>query len=230
MSLDTLFEVWPNCLLALPTLLATDFTSMSARLAFPIERGSGTPRIFLRRVRLLSTKPPATPAAAAPTASTGPLGLLAAFLSVPSMPLPFWLALLRLAPPPPRELDLLWLWAPRVAPFAREREPLVGREALRRLCVDGDDFDREEPPEERGERLRDEPRREREDPLASVFEPEPFDELLLRCPLLEAALPLAIPHRLSIEIFPPVAPIPAPYTSNPISRAFRRVVQWGREF
>ena len=45
MSLDTLFDVWPSCLLALPTLLATDLTSTS------IDRGSGTPSTFLRRVR-----------------------------------------------------------------------------------------------------------------------------------------------------------------------------------
>jgi len=49
-------------------------------------------------------------------------------------------------------------------------------------------------------RLRvDEPPLEREEPLALVFEPEPLDELLLRCPLRELVLLLAIPHRLSIE-------------------------------
>jgi hypothetical protein len=81
MSFDTVFEVWPNCLLALPTVLATDFTSIS---------GSGTPKTLFGRARLLSAKPPATPAAAAPTAIAGPPALPAAVFTVPTMPLPFF--------------------------------------------------------------------------------------------------------------------------------------------
>ena len=181
MSFETVFEVWPNCLLALPTVFATDFTS---RFALPIERGSFTPRIFLRPVRPLSTKPPATPTAAAPTATAGPLALLAAPLSVLTMPLPFWLVLLRLEPPPPRALDLL-----RVCGLRLE----VEREALLRARVEADDFERDEPPEERDAPLPDPPLPEREDRLAFVFEPEPFDAELLLCPLREADLLVAIP-------------------------------------
>ena len=95
MSFETFFVVWPNCLLALPTLLATDWTS-----TFEI-RGTGIPRIFLRREWLFSTSPPAIPTAVAPTATAGPLTLLAAPLIVPTtppFPVPFWLAVgLRLA-------------------------------------------------------------------------------------------------------------------------------------
>jgi hypothetical protein len=40
MSLDTVFVVCPTCLLALPTVFAIDFTSISGRL---IERGTGMP-------------------------------------------------------------------------------------------------------------------------------------------------------------------------------------------
>ena len=87
MSFETLFVVWPSCLLALPTLLATDWTST------PERRGSGIPRIFLRREWRLSTIPPAIPTAVAPTATAGPLTLLAAPLTVPTtppFPVPFW--------------------------------------------------------------------------------------------------------------------------------------------
>ena len=41
----------------------------------------------MRRVRFLITRPPATPAAAAPTATAGPFALLATFLTVSVMPL-----------------------------------------------------------------------------------------------------------------------------------------------
>ena len=105
MSFETFFVVWPNCLLALPTLLATDWTST------PERRGSGIPRIFLRREWRLSTSPPATPTAVAPTATAGPLTLLAAPLIVPTtppFPVPFWLAApLRLAAGFLRPLALL---------------------------------------------------------------------------------------------------------------------------
>ena len=187
MSFDTVFEVWPNCLLALPTVLATDFTSM---LALPIERGSFTPRIFLRLGRPLSIKPPAIPTAAAPTATAGPLALLAALLSVATTPLLLCLALLRLELVPPPELDLLLVCG------LRFEEPLLAREALLRLRVEADDFERDEPPDERDERgdpLRDAALPERADPLAFVFEPAPFDALLLLCPLREADLLVAIP-------------------------------------
>lgn len=200
MSLETFFEVWPNCLLALPTVLATDFTSRSGIFVLPIERGSVTPRTFVRRMRLLRTAPPASPAAAAPTATAGPLALLAAFLSVPTMPLLLWLALLWLLP--------LWL----LALFRLELAPL--RE-LGFLRLEADDLERDEPPEERDEppeereeplrdealrdealrdeAPRDEPLREPEDLLAPAFDPEPFDELLLLCPLREPDLLVAIP-------------------------------------
>jgi hypothetical protein len=61
---------------------------------------------------------------------------------------------------------------------------------------DAEDFERDEPPEERDDALRDVPLAERDDPLAVACEPEPFD-LLLLCPLREADLLLAIPHALS---------------------------------
>jgi hypothetical protein len=43
----------------------------------------------LRRDRPFSSKPPATPAAAAPTATAGRPALLAVLFSVPTTPLPF---------------------------------------------------------------------------------------------------------------------------------------------
>jgi hypothetical protein len=60
---------------------------------------------------------------------------------------------------------------------------------------DAEDFERDEPPEERDDALRDVPLAKREDPLAVACEPEPFD-LLLLCPLREADLLLAIPLSL----------------------------------
>jgi hypothetical protein len=168
MSLDTAFEVSPNLLLALPTFLTSDPTSSSVRLGLPIERGSGTPRIFLRRVRLLRAKPPATPAAAAPTATAGPLALLAAVLSVSTMPLAFRLVLRRVLFPPPRELDLLARCWPRAEPLAVGRESVREPEAPLRRREGGDDLER-------------------------ALEPEPVDELPLLCLLPDATL-LAITH------------------------------------
>ena len=181
MSFDTVFDVWPTRLLALPAVLAIDFTSSAGRLGLLIERGTGTPRTFLRRGRLFSARAPATPAAAAaPTASAGPRALPAAVLTVPTTPFVLWLSA-----------------GLRCPPVLLEREePLLEREALLRPRVDADVFERDDPPEERDEPLRDEPLAVREDPLAFVFEPEPFDELLLLCPLREADLLLAIPHPL----------------------------------
>jgi hypothetical protein len=209
MSLDTFFEASPNCLLALPTVLATDFASRSARPPLRIERGSGTPRTFLGRVRLLSTKPPATPAAPAPMATAGPPALLAAFLSKSTRPLVFWLVLLRPLLAPPLEFDLLRLWERRFAPLPLEpAEPLLEREALLRLRVDAllrlrveaDDFERDEPPGERDEPLRLVAPPERDDPLALGFEREPSDELLFLCPPRDADLLLAIPHPFSQRV------------------------------
>lgn len=190
MSFDTVFDVWPNCLLALPTLLATDLTSRSGSFALPIERGRVTPRTFVRRVRRLSANPPATPTAAAPTATAGPLALLATFLTVPTMRLPFWLALLRLEPPPRRVLGLLRVCGLR---FGAERD------ALLRARVEAADLERDEEPEERDAPLRAPPLPEREDRLALAFEAEPLDVLLLLCRLAEADLLVAIRDTLPIE-------------------------------
>jgi hypothetical protein len=82
MSFDTLFDVLANCLLALPTDFTIAWGSTLGRCL-----GSGTPRTVLRRVRFLITRPPATPAAAAPTATAGPFALLATSLIVSVMPL-----------------------------------------------------------------------------------------------------------------------------------------------
>ena len=125
MSLDTVFDVCPSCLLALPTVFATDLTSSS---------GSFTPSIFGRRdERRLRSTPPATPAAAAPAAMAGPLALLAAALTVPTTPL----LLLALA-----ELRL----PERGAALVERDEPLLERELLLRARVAGDDFERAVPP------------------------------------------------------------------------------------
>jgi len=99
MSLETFFVVWPNCLLALPTDLATALRSTSGRPGLAIERGTLIPRIVFLRVRPLSIIPPTTPTAVAPTATAGPLTLAADPLMLPRIPLfpvPFWLAVLRL--------------------------------------------------------------------------------------------------------------------------------------
>jgi len=95
----------------------------------------------------------------------------------------------------------LWLFAGlRFVPLPLERdEPLLEREALARARVDADDFERDAPSEERVEPLREAPLDEPEDPLAFVFEPEPLDDLLLRCPLREADLLLAILFSLFVE-------------------------------
>jgi hypothetical protein len=143
MSLDTVFDVCPSCLLALPTVLTADLTSTS---------GSFTPSTFVPRdERRLRSTPPATPAAAAPAAMAGPLALLAAALTVPTTPLLLLaLAELRLPPPPfereepPLERDELLL--ERDAALLERDEPLVERELLLRARVEGDDFERAEPP------------------------------------------------------------------------------------
>ena len=121
---------------------------------------------------LLSTRPPATPAAPAPMATAGPLALPAALLRVPTTPLPFWLApLARLAPC--RSSACSGSGGARFAPLPLERaEPLLEREALLRLRADAGDLDRDEPPEEPLPRAPP----ERDDPLALVLEPEPLDE------------------------------------------------------
>src|SRR5215204_2287361 len=201
--LDTPLRFWLSCLLALPTVLATDLVARRGSFGWPIVRGSGTPRTFLRRVLLFSAIPAATPAAAAPAATAGPLALLAAFLTVSNMPLRLGLfarlrfALLRRE----REEPLLDREALRRAPVDADddfggaevpedrEEPLRDRDALRRApVVAEDDFGRAEVREELEEPLRDAPLALRADPLALVFEPELLDELLLLCPLREADL------------------------------------------
>ena len=180
-SFETFFVVWPNCLLALPTLLVIALTSTSARLGLPIERGTETPRIVFRRSRPLRTSPPATPTAVAPTATAGPLTLVTALFTVPTTPLrwvSFRLVPLRVGPAPlPLRLEVVF-----------RDEPLLD---LERLRVGAADFERDEP-------LRDERALEPEVPLAFDLDPELFDEPLLPCPLREAGL-LAIPHPSRIE-------------------------------
>ena len=194
MSFDTFLDVWPNCLLAFPTVLATDFTSRAGSFALPIERGSVMPRTFGRRERRLSTRPPTSPAAAAPAATAGPLALLATSLAMPTTPLRLWLLVER-AP----------LLRARVEAddFERDDEPPEER----------DEPLRDEPP-------RDEPLVDREDPAvfafgralpellepevfepeffeAGLFDPELLDERLL--PLRDADLLVAIRDTPSIE-------------------------------
>jgi hypothetical protein len=84
-SLETFFDVFANCLVALPTVFTIALASISGR---SFGRGRGTPSTVLRRPRDLSISPPATPAAAAPTATAGPLALLAALLAVSTKPPP----------------------------------------------------------------------------------------------------------------------------------------------
>jgi hypothetical protein len=86
MSFETLFVVLPKRLLASPTVLTTDFMSMSDTV-LPM-RGTGTPSTFLRLRRLFTTSPPASAAAAAPAATAGPLALPAPFFSVARTPVP----------------------------------------------------------------------------------------------------------------------------------------------
>ena len=170
MSFETLFDVSPSCLLALPTVFATFLTSTLGTL-----RGTGTPRIvFCRRVPL-STSPPATPTAVAPMATAGPLTLDAALLTVPTTPPePFWLAVLR--------FDELWLVlrfdegflfaAGFRAAVVLRAVPLLERDAVERLVAA--DLDR--------------------DPPLVVFfvvllgREDPLDALLLRVPLELALL------------------------------------------
>ena len=136
MSLLTLLLVLPTLSLALPTFLATFFTDFASMFGteggFGIDgrfgndgafglgmfRGSVTPSTLRRGRRFLSataaTTVPATPTAAAPTASAGPFALLtappAALWSFSAAPLPLALPLF-----------------PRAA-LALERVPVVGRE------------------------------------------------------------------------------------------------------
>ena len=104
------------------------------------------------------------------------------------MPLPFWLAPLRLELPPLRALELLLFCGLR---FVFERD------ALLRARVEADDFERDEPLPD--EPLPDPPLAEREDLFALVFEREPLDELLLACPLREADLLAAIRDTLLLR-------------------------------
>src|SRR5215204_5910471 len=204
MCFDTVFEVWPNCLLALLTVLAMDFASKSGRLGLPIERGTVTPRTLLRRARFFSARPPATPAAAAPTASAGPLALLAACLTVPTTPFSLWLF---------AEL--------RFPPLLLEREePVFEREALLRAPVeDADVFERDEP-------LR--PLPARGDPLAFVLEPELFEELVLVRPLREADLLLDIVILWSRR-FPCALRYPLRYADNRNLLCFRNAYLKGSQ-
>jgi hypothetical protein len=105
---------------------------------------------------------------------------------------------------------LLRFWGPRFAALRLEREePLLEREALLRLVVDAEDLERGEPLKDRDEPLRDAPPPEREDPLASVFEPEPFDDRLLLCLMREVDSLLAIRHPSPIENVLFLARLPA---------------------
>jgi hypothetical protein len=91
MSFETVFDVLAKFWLASPTVFAIDFASS---FGLPSARGSGMPSTFGRLRRLLISSPPATPAAAAPTATAGPLALPAACLAVPATWLtrpPTWL-------------------------------------------------------------------------------------------------------------------------------------------
>jgi hypothetical protein len=139
--------------------------------------------------------------------------LLATFLTVPTMPLPFWLALLPLEPPLLRVLALLRLEPPLLGVLALLRlEPLllgvlallrvcglrfaVEREALLRARVEAADFGR----------------------FALAFGAEPLDVLLLLllCLLAEADLLVAIRDTSSIEtVVSPSFGVPAWGWNNP---------------
>jgi hypothetical protein len=185
MSLDTVLLVSPNCLLALPTVFASDLTSMSGLLSEGLlsERGTGTPITLRWRVRERINSPPATPAAVAPTATAGPLALLATSRTVPTKP--FFDPLLRLC-----ALGRCWLrlrlWLVRLAVAALERfEPLLEREEPlrdeRALAPDELALARDElalAPEELAFA--------REEPvLGLLLDAEPLDDLLLVCLLPE---------------------------------------------
>lgn len=140
MSLETFFELSANRWLALPTVFATDLTSRSGRPAFLSARGTGTPRTFLGRVRLLIASPPAIPATPAPTATAGPLTLLAALFTFPTKLLSVWLVRRLVAGERCAGLDLLRLWGRLVAlPLPLDRvEPFAERPALLRLRAEAD--------------------------------------------------------------------------------------------
>jgi hypothetical protein len=177
MSRDTVFVVWPNCLLALPTDLATDLRSMSGLL---MERGTETPSTFFWRVRDRIKSPPATPAtpaAVAPTATAGPLALLATCFTVPTTPfeLSLWLCgarlcALRFAVEAPDRLEL--------DPLLERREPLPAdrgfapAELARARLFDPEAF---------------------EDPLL-LLEVEPLADLLFVCLLPDDLLFAATAH------------------------------------
>jgi hypothetical protein len=169
-SFETVFVVWPNCLLALPTILAIALTSTSGSLALPIERGTETPRTVFRRSRPLRIRPPATPTAVAPTATAGPLTFVTAPLRLPATPL-LWAAVRRVLVPLLLRLEAAFRDDPRLR---------VAAAGLERAG-----FDRDEP-------LRDERVLEAEDPPAFDRDAEAFDEPLLLCPPREADL-LAMP-------------------------------------
>jgi hypothetical protein len=190
MSLETLLVVWPKRLLALPMVFAVDLMSRSGDVS---ERGTLTPKTVFRRMRLRSTSPPATPAAAAPTATAGPLALLAAPLTVSTTPFELWLDPLRFAVLPAVRPELE-LFVVRLAVLPLERdEPLLDLAALLRLRVEAAVFDRDAP-------------------LPDFdLDPEPLAELRLRCPLLDAGLLLAISHTSFSE------DIPFPSVGYPLS-------------
>lgn len=204
MSLEMVFELSPNCLLALPTVLATDLTSRSGRPAFLSARGTGTPRTFLGRVRLLSASPPAIPATPAPTATAGPRTLLAALFTVPTRPVSVWLVRWLVAGERRAELDLLRVWGRLAAlPLPLDRaEPFAERRALLRLRAEADCRWEALPPD-------------RDALLGFAFEPDPFDEPLLLCPEREADLVLAIPHPFLRDPALPAFGVPTTRTANP---------------
>jgi hypothetical protein len=165
MSLETLFVVWPNCLLALPTDFATAWTSSL--------RGTATPRIFFWRVAPLSTIPPATPTAVAPMATAGPLTLLAAPLRVPTtppLPAPFWLAVVR--------FDVLRFAVLRLELLLRLGVDLRALDFFALPLLERPGFERDALPDAVAERLRDAP-------LDFGLEPELLAARLLLFPLLD---------------------------------------------
>lgn len=80
MSLETLFDVFANCMLACPTDFATAFGSIASAC------GTRMPSTLRRREWPLSAMPPAMPAAAAPSATAGPRALIAALFSASVTP------------------------------------------------------------------------------------------------------------------------------------------------
>ena len=192
MSFERLFVLCPNCVLALPTRLATALTSAFETRGLPMERGTGTPRIVSRRRRFLSTSPPATATAVAPTASAAPLPLVTAPLplpTTPSFPVAFWLRVLRLEPrPAPLRSEPVFRAIPLLEREAlvRLRElvfravPLLERELVRPPVAG---FERDALSEARVERLPEEAPLEA--PFALGLDRDPLDEPRLLFPLRE---------------------------------------------